>query len=169
MTGLTDQQLDDLERLLRERDEARDSLNIFLDRYRSAGPSITIGQTGVECRRLCEAHRAADWRLQTAATAVAPALLAEVRRLRGVIAQHDLCHDLHGQVNAGDFARGCAAEQRRLYGCSPDADRATTLERKLADVLHALGRHTGPCDAELMCEGCLNVKDTIAKALEAKP
>ena len=91
------------------------------------------------------------------------ALVAEVRRLRGVIDQHDLCHDLHGKVNAGDFARGCAAEQRRLYGCAPDADRAAALELKLAGVLLTLGRHTGPCDAELLCEGCLNTKDHITK------
>ena len=51
-----------------------------------------------------------------------PALIAEVERLRGIIAQHELCHDLHGKVNAEDFAKGCAAEQRRIYGCAPHAD-----------------------------------------------
>ena len=91
------------------------------------------------------------------------AVLGEVRRLRGIIAQHDLCHDLHDKVGAEDFARGCAAEQRRLYGCAPDADRAAALELKLAGVLLTLGRHTGPCDAELLCEGCLNTKDHITK------
>lgn len=47
-------------------------------------------------------------------------LLSEVERLQGVIAQHDLCHDLHGKVDARAFADGCAAEQRKLYGCAPD-------------------------------------------------
>lgn len=52
----------------------------------------------------------------------APALLGEVERLRAVIAQHDLCHNLHGKVDARAFADGCAAEQRNLYGYAPDAD-----------------------------------------------
>lgn len=53
---------------------------------------------------------------------------AEVEKLRGVIAQHDLCHDLHGKVNARAFADGCAAEQRKLYGHAPDADKIKELE-----------------------------------------
>lgn len=56
-----------------------------------------------------------------------PDLLAEVLELRAVLAAHDLCHDLHGKVDVQDFAKGCAAEQRKLYGCAPDADAAARL------------------------------------------
>lgn len=55
----------------------------------------------------------------------------EVAKLSGVIAQNDLCHDLHGKVDAEDFAKGCAAEQRKIYGCAPDADRIKELENLL--------------------------------------
>jgi len=64
---------------------------------------------------------------------------AKVERLTGVIAQHDLCHDLHGKVNAEDFAKGCEAEQRRLYGCAPHADEVARLKAKEAIDLKALG------------------------------
>lgn len=60
---------------------------------------------------------------------------AEVERLKGVIAQHDLCHDLHGKVGAEDFARGCAAEQRRLYGRAPDADEVARLRAALREIV----------------------------------
>lgn len=49
-------------------------------------------------------------------------LEAEVAGLRKVIETHDLCHNLHGQVDARAFADGCAQEQRQLFGCAPDAD-----------------------------------------------
>lgn len=56
------------------------------------------------------------------------ALRAEVDRLkRGDWTPeeiHDICHNLHGKVDARAFADGCAAEQRKLYGCAPDADAA---------------------------------------------
>ena len=62
-------------------------------------------------------------------------LEAEVARLlRGDWTEaeiHDLCHNLHGTVDAEAFAAGCAAEQRRIYGCAPDADRCASL-RELA-------------------------------------
>lgn len=64
-------------------------------------------------------------------------LAAERERLQGVIAQHELCHDLHGKVDARAFADGCAAEQRRLYGCAPDADEACeyrVLKQRVADL-----------------------------------
>lgn len=35
---------------------------------------------------------------------------------------HNICHDLHGKVSAREFADGCAAEQRKLYGEAPHAD-----------------------------------------------
>lgn len=45
-----------------------------------------------------------------------------------VISKHEVCHDLHGRVGPREFADGCAAEQRRLYGCAPDADAVARLE-----------------------------------------
>ena len=50
----------------------------------------------------------------------------ENKKLREIIKQHDLCHDLHGKVGAKEFAMGCEQEQRKLYGCAPHADQ---LER----------------------------------------
>jgi hypothetical protein len=46
-------------------------------------------------------------------------LKRENRKLQGVIEQHNLCHDLHGKVNAEDFDKGCQAEQMRIYGRVP--------------------------------------------------
>ncbi|MGB3935171.1 MAG: hypothetical protein WBL29_05595 [Burkholderiales bacterium] len=84
------------------------------------------------------------------------ALRAEVERLGAVIAQHDLCHNQHGKVGARDFADGCTQEQRKHYGCAPDADdsaEAIALLRTVAvppgyawgarrDAL--LAKHGGP-------------------------
>ncbi len=58
----------------------------------------------------------------------------EIERLRKVIADHDLCHNLHGKVDARAFADGCVAEQRKLYGCAPDADELARL-RAIVDKL----------------------------------
>lgn len=51
----------------------------------------------------------------------------EIEKLRSIIATHDLCHNLHGTVGADDFADGCAAEQRKIFGCAPDADEVKRL------------------------------------------
>ena len=40
---------------------------------------------------------------------------------------HDICHNLHGTVDARAFADACRDEQRKLYGCAPDADRVVEL------------------------------------------
>lgn len=58
--------------------------------------------------------------------------LDEIDRLAGIIAQHELCHDQHGKVNAEDFANSCAAEQRKIYGCAPHADRLAALTANAA-------------------------------------
>lgn len=56
---------------------------------------------------------------------------------------HNFCHNLHGKVDARAFADGCTDEQRKLYGCAPDADRVAILEaqdklnRKRIDALEA--------------------------------
>lgn len=54
-----------------------------------------------------------------------------VKELEAIIKQHDLCHNLHGKVDDRAFADGCAAEQRKLYGRAPDADRIAALESQL--------------------------------------
>lgn len=77
-------------------------------------------------------------------------LESELARLRCVIAKHDLCHDLHGKVGAREFADGCAAEQRKLYGCAPDADELAALRaenarlRKLVDPVQHAGNDMEP-------------------------
>lgn len=72
---------------------------------------------------------------------------AEVERdkLKGVIAQHDLCHDLDGKVGARDFAMGCAKKQRELYGCAPHLDDADSLVREC----HQFAKHLEEARAEL--------------------
>lgn len=42
---------------------------------------------------------------------------------------NNFCHNLHGTVTAAQFAEGCAAEQRRLYGCVPWADELGMWKR----------------------------------------
>lgn len=67
-----------------------------------------------------------------------------VVELEAIIAQHNLCHDLHGKVGAREFADGCAAEQRKLYGCAPDVDKIT----RACDILkRALDKYNGVGDA----------------------
>lgn len=44
---------------------------------------------------------------------------------------NDICHNLHSVVNARQFADGCTSEQRKLYGCAPDADRVAELQNDL--------------------------------------
>ena len=58
----------------------------------------------------------------------------ELTAAKAVIAQHDLCHNLHGKVDAVSFAEGCATEQRKLYGCAPHADALAASNAKLAEV-----------------------------------
>jgi len=53
---------------------------------------------------------------------------------RAIIAAHNLCHDLHGKVGPREFADGCAAEQRKLYGCAPDADRVAAMSNALKEA-----------------------------------
>lgn len=62
---------------------------------------------------------------------------ARVAELEAIIAAHDLCHDLHGKVGPREFADGCAAEQRKIYGCAPDADENARLRAALADAIRS--------------------------------
>lgn len=45
---------------------------------------------------------------------------------------HNLCHNLHGIETARGFADGCNEEQRKFFGCAPDADEVVRLKAKLA-------------------------------------
>lgn len=62
-------------------------------------------------------------------------LKEKLEKAEAIIAQHDLCHNLHGKVDAQAFAAGCAAEQRKLYGCAPDADQAR-INCETVELLH---------------------------------
>lgn len=84
-------------------------------------------------------------------------VIQDRNRLKEVIRQHDLCHDLHGKVNAEDFAKGCDAEQKRLYGCSPRLDQ---FNRALA-ALEQLRS-----DAEFADDGCVSCK-AIEEAIQS--
>lgn len=57
----------------------------------------------------------------------------DAAKAREIVAAHDLCHDLHGKVGPRDFADGCADEQRRHYGCAPDADEVARLRAIVAE------------------------------------
>jgi len=65
----------------------------------------------------------------------------DLDKARAIIAQHDLCHDQHGKVDARAFADGCAREQRKLYGCAPDVDALAgcyTMLEHMRGVLNML-------------------------------
>lgn len=86
---MTDEQLDELERLLKERDEARASLQAFQDRVKASGESLDFGaigkKYGQEYSSLANACARAVWAFQDAATVAVPALVVEVRRLRAAL------------------------------------------------------------------------------------
>lgn len=65
---------------------------------------------------------------QVPTAAITKEIDRRILELEEIIAKHDLCHNLHGKVDARSFADGCAAEQRKLYGEAPDCDRAKELE-----------------------------------------
>ncbi len=58
----------------------------------------------------------------------------KIQQLQNIVATHDLCHNQHGKVGPQDFAAGCAAEQRKLYGFAPDADAARLRARSIASL-----------------------------------
>lgn len=53
---------------------------------------------------------------------------------------HNICHNLHGTVNAEEFAEGCRKEMEKLYGECPWTKRLEKLEQ---DVWN-LQVNTGP-------------------------
>ena len=58
-------------------------------------------------------------------------LINQIRTLQEVIDMNNICHNLHGKVDARAFADGCAAEQRKLYGYAPDADELENIKSKI--------------------------------------
>lgn len=76
------------------------------------------------------------------------ALLAENDRLKGIIAKHDLCHDLHGMVGRDEFEEGCRRETVKEFGSCGWAEEQGKLrgenDRLRAEVerhVEALKRH----------------------------
>lgn len=86
-TPITNEQLDDLERLYRERDEARAALDAFLVVARADWTAATVGPLRKQYRNLPRNHWRTCQKYEDAAKAAAAALVAEVRRLRGAIAK----------------------------------------------------------------------------------
>lgn len=80
------------------------------------------------------------------------ALQAEADRLkRGDFTSeeiHNVCHNLHGKVDAKAFAAGCAAEQRKLYGCAPDADEVDRLKARLGEGERLIESMLPPIDSD---------------------
>jgi len=62
--------------------------------------------------------------------------------LRRAIKAHDLCHNLHGKVDAIAFAEGCEAEQRKLYGCAPHADGLRNLYQENVQLKNRLDQES---------------------------
>lgn len=91
----------------------------------------------------------------------------EKEKLKAIIEQHDLCHNLHGKVGAREFADGCAQEQRKLYGEAPDADRIVELEKvvkaaKLLDLLWGQESFRYPrLDAPSIWDAMDKLRDTL--------
>lgn len=63
--------------------------------------------------------------------------------LQGVIDQHNLCHDLHGTVDAEGFAKGCVSEQKRVYGRSPHEETVARLEAALDTIATRAAQQSG--------------------------
>jgi hypothetical protein len=64
-------------------------------------------------------------------------LAKERDEARAIIDTNDLCHNLHGKVDAQAFADGCAQEQRKLYGCAPHADKVDNQRRHIHSIERA--------------------------------
>lgn len=69
-------------------------------------------------------------------------LADKCKQLQAIIDRHDLCHNL-GQVDVRSFADGCTQEQRKLFGCSPDADDVEWLRARVKEVITGVEEITG--------------------------
>lgn len=61
---------------------------------------------------------------------------AEIIALQEIIETNNICHNLHGKVDARAFADGCAAEQIKLYGIAPDVQAGDKLAKTIEGALH---------------------------------
>lgn len=93
---------------------------------------VTVDQEGI--RNLLEHARKtgtlsnwADLAMEYIETAV-----KEIVRLKSgdftPVEIHDFCHKLTDKVSPEEFARGCANEQIRIYGCAPHAQMVSRLQ-----------------------------------------
>ena len=145
---MTDEQLDELERLLKERDEARASLQAFQDRVKASGESLDFGaigkKYGQEYSSLANACARAVWAFQDAATVAVPALVVEVRRLTRVAKERCLADGTTpGEAATGD---DLVDRLRGIY-THPEGERrfhSSSINREAADRIRELSR-----DAEL--------------------
>lgn len=65
-------------------------------------------------------------------------LIERAKKAEAIVAAHELCHNQHGRVDARAFANGCADEQRKYYGCAPDADEVSQLQAERDRLREAL-------------------------------
>lgn len=64
-------------------------------------------------------------------------LQTELKKAKEIIRVHNLCHDQHGKVGACEFAKGCEAEQIKVFGHSPTQQRIQNLK----GVIESLRAH----------------------------
>lgn len=79
---------------------------------------------------------------------------AEIERLkRGDFTAdeiHAMCHKLEALVPAGEFARGCADFQVKLYGRAPTRDALERLKNTISELL-TLVHQPNPTDPAKWC------------------
>lgn len=64
-------------------------------------------------------------------------LQTELKKAKEIIRINNLCHDKHGKVGACEFAKGCEAEQIKIFGHSPTQQRIQNLK----GVIESLRAH----------------------------
>ena len=105
---------------------------MFAGMYRLALKSIA-NDDALECR--CGNDPYTDGEECPRCTAIAVLEVehpeTEIEKLQNIIDTHDLCHDKDQNVGPREYADGCSAQQRKLYGCAPDADEVERLTRLL--------------------------------------
>jgi len=98
--------------------------------------------------------------------AIVTRLEIENARLRAVIETHDLCHNLHGKVDARAFNDGCNEEMRKLYGCAPDADELSRLREAAEAFLMFLESPAGYMGGQTFGDNMARLRAALD---EAKP
>lgn len=85
---------------------------------------------------------------------------------------HGICHNLHDTVDARGFADGCAAEQRKLYGCALDADRVHTFDDRIrAEIARIESRidHARASGADSLARIFVTIWGELKELLENSP